>query len=90
MRRLLVRERVVPADREDNYRAAWRDVLNAAITAGVNAWIFQSAASDDRFIEFVEWKGDGDAPPGDVDNALEALEMIAPALGAGAWKEWKQ
>ncbi|HEX6694930.1 MAG TPA: hypothetical protein VF035_09565 [Longimicrobiales bacterium] len=89
MRRLLVRERVVPADRKDNYRAAWRDVLNAAITAGVNAWIFQSAASDDRFIEFVEWKGVSVAPPGDVNNALDALEMIAPALAAGSWKEWK-
>lgn len=88
---LLVRERVVPSEREDNYRAAWRDVLNAAITAGVNAWIFQSAEADDRFIEFVEWKGDDHAPPPhDVAQALEALEMIAPALGAGAWKEWKK
>ena len=86
MRTLLVRERVVPADRTAAYHDAWKHVAYTAGMIGIRAWIFRSAATQDHYLEFVEWKaeaappGTGDvAPPAGMIAVLHALDMIAPA-----------
>ena len=96
MRTLLVRERVVPDGRTSAYHGAWKQVVYTAGRIGIRAWIFRSATTQDHYLEFIEWKSDdapsgtgAASPPAEMAAVLDGLDMIAPAMNSGAWKEWK-
>ena len=84
-----MQERVVPADRIDAYRAAWRQIVLYATEASAHAWVFRSATRDGLFMEFVEWPGNEPALPSHMKDVVTRLDLIAPVLGTGTWKEWK-
>ncbi|MEX0907196.1 MAG: hypothetical protein WD054_02615 [Gemmatimonadota bacterium] len=88
-RRLYMSRRHVPLDRSDEYLLAWAAARRAVESAGAHAWIFRGAEHEDRFIEFVEWAGDGASPLDDsaVAAALDLLDAFAMATHSEEWEE---
>lgn len=91
MRRLLVTRRHVALDRADDYLTAWADVSAAVSSAGGRAWIFQGAAHEDQFLEFIEWSAETPDVPerDDVAAAIAQLDTYAAAKHADEWEEVK-
>jgi len=86
-RRLLSTRRVVPADRLDEYMAAWESVQRAARDSGARAWLFRAQERHDHFIEFIEY---GDAPGAlDAGELRRARASLEEWFGPGEPEEWE-
>jgi hypothetical protein len=87
-RRLHVATRTVPAAQRSAYDAAWTRI--ATIVRGLDgrAWRFRR---EPRFLEFIEWSGDDDAPALTHHPALReasaALDASFPSSGSEIWEE---
>jgi hypothetical protein len=79
MRRLQVTRRSVTGALAD-YDAAWNRVRALVHGLAANAWRFRHVNDDTRWIEFIEWTGNG--PPWlqpDLAHALAELDDVGPA-----------
>lgn len=81
MRRLRTTRRIVPLDTVDDYLDTWAAVRRAVEDAGGRAWIFRGVEHEDRFMEFIEWAGDG--TPVDATR----LDEHAPPVASEEWEE---
>jgi hypothetical protein len=78
MRKLLVTHRTVPLDRSEEYAAAWQQLAAAAALRAAQAWRFCRAGHQDRFVEFLEWRGPvALLEDPELADALRALDDIA-------------
>jgi hypothetical protein len=86
-RRLVGTRREVPAERRAEYDPLWAEVQAAATAMEAHAWRFVSAASPERFLEFLEFAATSDprrAPP--LADVLARLESAF----AGEAEEWDE
>lgn len=93
-RLLLVSRRLVPLDALEEYGTRWSRVVDAVDAAGGRAWLFRGVRHQDQFLEFIEWRGDGepsaDGPLADRDDILSARGELDARFGPAADDEWEE
>jgi hypothetical protein len=89
-RRLLSTRRLIPLDRLDEYLGGWSTLRAAAEAAGGRAWMFRGAGHQDHFIEFLEWRDEGEDPLPERGDVREALRNLDGGFGAVHSDEWEE
>lgn len=85
-RKLLCLRRRVPADREQEYRGLWSELVSRVAEGGSHAWRFAAPGNPAERLEFLEFEAARD--PRESSEPRAILARLDADIGKASVEEW--